>query len=505
MFTDEHRRNVWDRVRQHGIRSFEDKLTPALFTQAAKNAGVALGHGPLWLGNLVWLGIASAIDAARDFASVLKLTWQLLGDAEFAHTALTKQIRAATSRPTQTRKKNRHKNKQRRKQQRSKHDPRRAPLAPVSEEAFVQARQRMPLGFWLTLTGLLAERFTKEQEQWVMWKGFRLLAMDGTTINLPNWSALRKHYGAAKNGRGSSRVQARMVMLQMPLARLPVRYEVVPLNVGECTVAERLTEFMQAGDLVLLDRGFWSYGLFWQIQQRQAVFGIRLSRSPKLRTLRRLGPGDRLVTWQPAATSIRRCQQKGYAVPKSMCLRVVDYRIKGFRPSAVVTNMLDPQRIASADWVRLTTQTEPGDQRLGVGLYHRRWEIETTFRELKVTQGMEGNLRSRTPQGIEYEIAGHVLLYLLIRWLMAEAATKHGQDPLRLSFSAALHTFEDMRVQLITSSESHVRHVLLPRLLQRIANNVVPERPGRHYPRPNDTKPKHKGRGRKQLPAKLAA
>jgi DDE family transposase len=509
MFTDEHRRSVWDRIRQHGIRSFEGKLTRALFVEAANNAGAALGGGPLWLGNLVWLGIASAIHTGRDFAGVLKLTWQLLSDTEgFAQTDLAKQIRNAKSRQGRGREKKHKptsKSKNRRKTKRSKHDPRRAPVTQVSEEAFVQARQRMPIAFWLALIGLLTERVAKEQSQWVCWKGFRLLAMDGTTIDLPKRSALKSYYGTAKNGLGTSSVQARMVMLQMPLARLPYRYELVPLKVGECTVAERLATFLQADDLVLLDRGFWSYGLFWQIQQRRAYFGVRLSKNPKLRTLRRLGPGDRLVTWKPAATGIRRCRKKGYDVPEAICLRVVDYRIKGFRPSAVVTNLLDAKRIPSADWVRLTTETEPGDQRLGVGLYHRRWEIETSFRELKVTQGMEGSLRSHTPPGIEYEIAGHVVLYLLVRWLMAEAATRHGQDPLRLSFSAALHTLEDMRVQLITSSEFHVRHVLLPRLFQRMAMTVVPERHGRHYARLHDAKPKHKGKGRKQLPAKLAA
>jgi hypothetical protein len=49
-------------------------------------------------------------------------------------------------------------------------------------------------------------------------------------------------------------------------------------------------------------------------------------------------------------------------------------------------------------------------------LYHRRWEIETTtFRELKRVQQMHGQLRGRTPQTIEFEVAGHVLLHLLVR------------------------------------------------------------------------------------------
>ena len=35
-----------------------------------------------------------------------------------------------------------------------------------------------------------------------------------------------------------------------------------------------------------------------------------------------------------------------------------------------------------------------------------RWEVETTYGELKVRQRLEGGLRSRTAEGIDYEVAG---------------------------------------------------------------------------------------------------
>src|SRR6516165_4170792 len=123
---------------------------------------------------------------------------------------------------------------------------------------------------------------------------------------------------------------------------------------------------------------------------------------------------------------------------------MIEYHIRGFRPSAIVTSVLDPQVLSRNDWVRMATQDQAG-QTLQAGLYHRRWEIETLFYELKVTQKMEGNLRSRTPRGIEYEIAGHVLLHFLTRWLMVKAALAHGLDPLRLSYTHALRELEDLR------------------------------------------------------------
>lgn len=213
--------------------------------------------------------------------------------------------------------------------------------------------------------------------------------------------------------------------------------------------------------------------------------------------MRELGRDDRLVEWTPSDPRQRR------GLPSSIRLRVIDYQIPGFRPSAVVTNVLDPKRISREAWVHLATKDDEGRLRLTQGLYHRRWEIETTFFELKVTQGMEGGLRSRTPQGIAYEVAGHVLLYLLVRWLIVDAAEAAGVDPLRISFKAALGELLDMLPSLIVASPRHVARVLLPRLLSRIASHLVAFRPGRRYPRPHDGKIRNKGHGKVKRSHKL--
>jgi hypothetical protein len=292
-----------------------------------------------------------------------------------------------------------------------------------------------------------------------------------------------------------------MVMLQFPLARLPYAYEVAPLAEGETTLAWRLAEHLRRDDLVLIDRGFFSYGLFCRIQQQGAYFGIRLKSGTRLQRVRSLGDQDELVCWRP-----KRVRQKERLkdMPRQLELRVIHYQIHCFRPSAIVTNVTDPKQITREDWVRMAEKSAAG-RALQPGLYHRRWEIETTFFELKVTQGMERSLRSRTPEGIEYEIAGHVILYFLVRWLMVEAALQAGLEPLRISFVGALRELDEMRVSLLTATHQWATEVLLPRLLQRVASHVVLLRPGRHFSRPHDTKVKDKGKGLKQLPAKLVA
>ena len=465
MFTDERRCNTWDRIRQHDLRVFGKILTPALMKEAAQAAGVKLRKSPLHCANLVWLGIAAALHGAKNFADILVLTFKLLEDADLWKPGGPSPKRKGRA---------------------SKHNPhgKRGMLA--SEEAFVQARQRMPMEYWLWLILLLAERFQSRHPEAVRWKGFRLLALDGTEIALPYWKTLATAFGTSRNGRRRRRPQARMVMLAFPQCRLPWRYELTPRSCHEQTIAMRLLDHVEPRDLVLMDRGFWSYGLFWQVQRHRAFFGIRLRRGVKLKTLERLGKDDRLVTWKMPNGSRKKCAWKSLPdLPKSLTLRVIRYQVRGFRPSAVVTNVLDPTVVSRDQWVRMATADQAGHV-LEAGLYHRRWEIETLFCELKVRQGMARSLRSRTAEGIAFEVAGHVALYLLTRWLMFEAAEEYGVPPLRISFTQALREINDIRHALLSATPQRVRRVLLPRLLWRIAQHQVPLRPGRHYPRPAD-------------------
>jgi len=481
---DASKRDVWDQLRQRDLKIFARWVQPSLIVQAAARAGVALGKGPLNVATLVWLGLASALHPDKNFTGVLLLVLKLLQDAPSWYSSSLAKLQLRSRRPCG----------------RSQHDPRGQDAATVSEEAFVQARQKLPWSFWYALTLLLAERFQVAHPRQVRWKQFRLLALDGTTIALENWRALADHFGTASRGKGRARTQARMVLLEFPLTRIPWRYDLTPLAESEKTVAARLLEGLADHDLVLMDRGFWSFALFAQIAQQRAYFAIRRTAQAHLPRRCRLGRDDALVTYRPSHWS-KAWRECGW--PREMALRVISYQICGFRPSAVVTNVLDPQQVSREEWVRLAAIDEAG-RVIEPGLYHRRWEIETTFRELKVTQRMVESLRSRRPAGIRYEIAGHLVLYLLVRWLMVEAAERANlEDPLRLSFKEALAELQDMRQTLLEASPQQVRRVLWPRLLDRIASHRLPLRPGRHYARPGDHKPKSKGKGRYQKPDKL--
>jgi len=500
MFKDEHKRGVWDTLRHHDLQLLLRLLPDSLIGLAAADAGIRMGAGALNATTLVWLALLSAVETSKNFANVLQLVLKLLHDAQQwdgeRSPCMVGKADRQRGRVTK-RGKGKKKNRRGESARRSKHDPRGGDPNLVSEEAFVQARKQLPAEFWICLILLLGQCFEREHGQLLRWKKYRLLAMDGTTINLPGHPRLAKHFGTASNQQAGKTVQARMVMLQFPLTRLPWRYTLAPRSQGEITLAGPLLDQLQRDDLVLMDRGFFVYGLFWRVQQRGAYFAIRLPANVKFKHVKHLGYKDRLVSWTPNN------RKKWKALPRSIELRVIDYQIKGFRPSAIVTNATDPRAISRDEWMRMASQSEMA-RHLDVGLYHRRWEIETTFFELKVRQGMEGKLRGRTPECIEYEVAGHVLLYALTRWLMVEAAdlTDHG-DCLRLSFIEATRELSDMRRTLLIADAQRIEDTLLPLLLERIASHPVPWRPGRYDSKSRNSKVKNKGGGRLQQPSKL--
>lgn len=485
MFKDESRDTAWNEIRQHDLKSFAAQLTPEVFAAAAARANIRIGCSALNLVNLVWLGIASAMQRTSTFAFVLTTTLKLLQDQEDFQSTLLGKTKKKAEQARKTKGK---------KARRSKHSPYGKDPTVVSEEAFVQARQRMPLSFWMALLAILSQRFQQAHPQQGNFGEFRLLAMDGTMLPLQDLQELRDHFGRPRNGeRQRACPQCRMLLLTLPGVRIPLDYTVSPLADSELTLAERLMNNLRPNDLLLMDRGFVSYGLFWNIQQRGAYFGTRLKKNIKYQRRKQLGPKDWLVEWKPK-------DSRGLwkDLPRSIQLRVIHYQVQGFRSSAIITNVLDPKRLSRQDWVRLASDCDAKGKFMP-GLYHRRWEIETTYYELKITLKLN-SLRSRTPASVQYEIASRVLYYLLIRWLIVQAAEKYGLDPLRISFTEAVRELELMRQSLITGSPAWVRTLLL-RLLARIASHQVPLRPGRHYARPNDTKAKNNGRGRQKQPA----
>ncbi len=130
----------------------------------------------------------------------------------------------------------------------------------VSEEAFTQARAGLTLDFWRTLWDRLRCRYEQRFTSALLWKGvLRVLAVDGSDVQLPQGPILKRFFGCPKGPKGPSRrPQGRLVALCSVLTGFCLDFKLVPLRFGEHTVLRHLLRRIRLNDLLLLDRGFFS-------------------------------------------------------------------------------------------------------------------------------------------------------------------------------------------------------------------------------------------------------
>ncbi len=178
-------------------------------------------------------------------------------------------------------------------------------------------------------------------------------------------------------------------------------------------------------------------------------------------------------------------RRKDTDLPKIITARLLRYQAPGFRPSWLLTSLMDTQDHAHAELV---------------DLYHRRWQIETIYREWKHGLDIQ-NLRSHTPPGVIKEIYAHLLLSNLVRWVMAEAVEDTELHPIDLSYLATLTHVKNALLQMLRVDHRRVL-AIHQRLLADIRRARIRKRPGRSYPRRSD-QPRNRGNGHVQQPARL--
>ena len=229
---------------------------------------------------------------------------------------------------------------------------------------------------------------------------------------------------------------------------------------------------------------FFPYVAIWLIAKRKAHYLIRISNqiAGLPRRLSRLGPDDWRVRFRPSIYSRRKCPD----LPEELVCRLIRYQRSGFRPSWLLTSLMD---------TALCSREELID------LYHRRWAVETIYREWKHSLNIQ-NLRSRTPRGILKEVHAQLMLSNLVRWTMTEATEGTDQTPVDLSFLTTLTLIQNaFGTRIARRSALHTE--LSAILLDAIRAAKIRKRPGRSYPRAQDGKVKNKGHGKYQLPARL--
>ena len=128
----------------------------------------------------------------------------------------------------------------------------------VSEEAFCQAGKQLTLAFWRKLWEHLVSRFEARFAPSLLWKGiFRLLAIGGADVDLPNAPQIARCFGKPRNGKTEGRgPKAKLVTMCSVFTGFCLAFRLIAKPFTEPHALKHLMRYFRRNDLVLMDRGF---------------------------------------------------------------------------------------------------------------------------------------------------------------------------------------------------------------------------------------------------------
>jgi transposase IS4-like protein/DDE family transposase len=335
-------------------------------------------------------------------------------------------------------------------------------VASPTASALAQARRRIGVAPLRRLFALLrGPAANPARTKGVFWRGRLVTAIDGTILGCADSAANLRvfHRGGGGNG-GTGYPLVRLLALVACGTRTIIDVTFGSDRIGETSYAHDLVPAMRAGMIVLADRNFAVAAWIAAVADRGADLLVRVKIGRRLPVCRRLGDGSYLS---------RIGEREVRVITATITVRTdTGRRSEIYR---LVTTVLDPACPATEI----------------VALYHERWEIETTYLELKSTILGGRVLRARTPAGVDQEIYALLVTYQALRIAISDATlARPDLDPDRASFTIALNAARDQLVTamgVLTTTAAGAAVDLVGAIGRQVLNYLMPARRSRTNPR----------------------
>lgn len=238
-----------------------------------------------------------------------------------------------------------------------------------SKSAFVQCRKKIkPEVFKYLSDNLIEEFYTDNEDSVKLWNNFRVLAVDGSRMTLPNTKELENIYGKTKNQSKTGVVQARVSVLYDVLNNFVIDGSINSLSIGEGEMALQHLQFSQKGDLIIYDRGYPSFNLVYQHLEKNIDFLIRVKHdfSNVVYHFYKSGLDTDIVNMSPGKNI--KLSDKPYSKDTYKKVRLVRVELPSGQIEILITSLLN---------------TEKYPNKIFKELYYLRWGVETFYDELK--------------------------------------------------------------------------------------------------------------------------
>ncbi|OPJ55922.1 IS4 family transposase [Alkalithermobacter paradoxus] len=333
----------------------------------------------------------------------------------------------------------------------------------VTKQAFSQARQKVLPEAFIYLLDKVNEGFYNASFK--KYRGYRLLAIDSTVLELHNSEELRNTFGYIEN-QNAKVARARASALydienDMIIASKLTHYRASEREIAE-TLINKMCEIGTYNDLILFDRGYPSHDFIKFIESKNIKYLMRVS-----------SKFFKAVVNAPNEDQIMNISYKG----SSVNMRVLKFELNSGITEILITNIFDEDFIV-ADFKEL---------------YFKRWGIEVKYNEIKNKLQIE-NFTGETPIAIEQDFYATMYLANMVALAKQDAnqviEEKYKEKGLKYEYkvntNVLIGKLKDKLITLISINNPWKRSRMLKSIQQEIEKNVIPIRPDRQFERKNN-------------------
>jgi len=355
-----------------------------------------------------------------------------------------------------------------------------------SVSAFTQQRMKLSPEFYRVWNELLCSCYYHYYNNEVRkWKGYRLIAADGSNVSLVKTPLLEKYFGGQSNQHGTF-VQAKTFYCYDVLNELVVRSQIAPFRTGELNIAYSLIDNLEDDMLMIYDRNFCSYKMvalhLWQ--EKEIKFVIRARETHKaITSFIKGGKISEEVLLKPTSGAIKALHESGYVVTKNTLLKVRLVRVElNGTVEVLMTNLWEEDQYPSSEFKTL---------------YFKRWGVETNISRQKNILQLE-SFSGYTPISIEQDFYATVFVANLFSVLTKETQNTIEATMVKRKYPMKINSnksFGKLKGNIISLFVSEKPEIILEKLYQGFIRDPLPVRSNRSFPRivkNKQSKSKHK-------------
>jgi len=341
-----------------------------------------------------------------------------------------------------------------------------------TQSAFVQARKKIKPNVFKKLSQTIIDEFYTDNDEAIkLWKGFRLLAIDGSRITLPNTDELEAIYGQTKNQTQTKIVQARCSVLYDVENNYVIDAVLAPLAKGERTLARPHLQYCQSGDLLIYDRGYPSYEFINEHLTRGLDYLMRIKTtfSQTVIDFEMSKKKSQVVSLFPGKNA--KLSDKLYDKNTPIRVRLIRIELSSGQVEILVTSLLE---------------TKAYPNKIFKALYAKRWGVETFYDEVKGKMKLE-YFSGYSPESILQDF--YVTMFvsniqtLIVGELEEEIAieTQGRKYKYKVNKNLSYGFLKNRILDLFLSEESI--NVVVSKIKEILKKHLVPIRPDRTFNR----------------------